>query len=120
MTSSAKGSSSRLLELDALRGLAALAVVLYHYFYRYNELYGHHGNFAVDWTYFGKLGVELFFMVSGFVIFMSLNRVNRPVDFLVSRFSRLYPTYWCALILTFTVVSIWGLPGREISTGHAI
>ena len=110
---------NRLLELDAIRGIAALAVVIYHYFYRYNEIYGHE-YLSVEWTTLGKYGVQLFFMVSGFVIYLTLNRVEKPLDFLVSRFSRLYPTFWFSAILTFSVVFIWGLPGRVVSLYDAI
>lgn len=109
----------RLLELDALRGIGAVAVVLYHYFFRYNEIYGHQ-NLAVDWAYFGKDGVQLFFLISGFVIYWTLHRVKKPMDFWVSRFSRLFPVYWVALAITFTVVSFGGLAGREVGLGDAI
>ncbi|QUJ66499.1 acyltransferase [Photobacterium sp. GJ3] len=112
-------SKQRLTELDALRGLAALAVVLYHYFYRYDALYGHPG-LAVDWAYAGRFGVHLFFIISGFVIFWTLNRVERPVDFVVSRVSRLYPVYWFAVALTYCVVSVMGLPGREVDSVAAL
>jgi peptidoglycan/LPS O-acetylase OafA/YrhL len=107
-------NNNRLLELDALRGLAALAVVFFHYFYRYDEIYGH-SELAVNWVYYGSLGVELFFIVSGFVIFWTLNRIEKPFDFIVSRFSRLYPVYWAALIITFISVLIFELPGRDVS-----
>tara|TARA_A200000159_G_C7338693_1_gene346242 strand:- start:84 stop:1073 length:990 start_codon:yes stop_codon:yes gene_type:complete len=110
---------NRLLELDAIRGVAALAVVIYHYFKRYNDIYGHE-YLLVEWASLGKYGVQLFFMVSGFVIYLTLNRVEKPADFLVSRFSRLYPTFWFSAILTFSVVFIWGLPGREVSIDQAI
>jgi len=111
--------TQRLLELDALRGLAALAVVCFHYFYRYNGIYGH-DNLAVGWSSLGSLGVELFFMVSGFVIFWTLNRAEKPLDFVVSRFSRLYPAYWGALLITFIVVLACGLPGREVALFDAL
>lgn len=109
----------RLFELDAIRGLAALAVVIFHYFYRYNEIYGH-PNLPVNWSYYGSFGVQLFFMVSGFVIFWTLKKIDHPLDFIISRFSRLYPTYWCAVILTFSIVLAFSLPGREISTQNAV
>ena len=111
-------AKQRLQELDALRGLAAFAVVLYHYFYRYDEIYGHQ-DLAVNWAHIGKFGVELFFMISGFVIFWTINRVERPLDFIVSRFSRLYPAYWGAVLMTFVLVSIWGLPGRDVTATDA-
>jgi peptidoglycan/LPS O-acetylase OafA/YrhL len=109
----------RLVELDAIRGIAASAVVLFHYFLRYDQIYGHQ-DLSVNWSYMGYFGVHLFFMLSGFVIFWTLNRVERPLDFIASRFSRLYPAYWCAIIVTFSIVYIFGLPGREISISSAL
>ncbi|WP_334313449.1 acyltransferase family protein [Psychrosphaera algicola] len=59
-------------------------------------------------------------MVSGFVIFWTLNRVNKPLDFIVSRVSRLYPAYWCAILITFLIVAFYGLTGREVSSIDAL
>lgn len=105
---------NRFVELDSIRGIAALAVIVYHYLYRYNELYLHEG-FNFDWAYWGKYGVQLFFIISGFVIYMSLVRVNSPVDFIASRFTRLFPAYWVAIFITTSFVFYFGLPGRELS-----
>jgi len=104
----------RIEELDGLRGIAAVSVVLFHYFTRYDQIYSHEhlpdGLFA-----YGNYGVHLFFIISGFVIFWSLINIKKPLDFVVSRFSRLYPVYWAAMALTFLCVSTIGLPGREAS-----
>ncbi|MFD7167066.1 acyltransferase family protein [Streptomyces violascens] len=55
---------------------------------------------------FGWLGVEVFFLVSGFVICMSV--WGRSLgDFAVSRVSRLFPAYWVAVPLTALVVKKW-------------
>jgi peptidoglycan/LPS O-acetylase OafA/YrhL len=96
-------SAPRIGELDALRGIAALAVVMCHYLNRYDEVHGHLTEplFYMGW---GARGVQLFFVISGFVIFMTLQRAQRPMDFVVSRFSRLYPGYWVAIIVTTLVV----------------
>ncbi|WP_162064153.1 heparan-alpha-glucosaminide N-acetyltransferase domain-containing protein [Vibrio taketomensis] len=51
---------NRLVELDALRGIAALSVVLYHFFYRYDEIYGHK-NLSVDWSFSGNLAFTCFY-----------------------------------------------------------
>lgn len=104
----------RLLELDGLRGIAAVMVVIYHYFIRYDEIYGHTFK-AFPVIEFGKYGVNLFFMISGFVIFWTISKTAKPSGFIWSRFSRLYPVYWAALLITFAVISLCGLPGREIS-----
>ena len=108
------GMPKRYLELDVLRGLAAVAVLLFHYTTRYQELYGHPGGMPLTFPN-GICGVYLFFIISGFVIFMTLERTKAPLDFLVSRASRLYPVYWVSVILTYAVVSLFGLPGMEVS-----
>ena len=106
--------TARLYQLDALRGIAALMVVLFHYLYHYDFKYGH--AFAVpEWVHLGKSGVYLFFIISGFVIFWTLTRSERPMDFVFSRFSRLYPPFWVAMIATFAFVSLVGPADREVS-----
>ena len=110
---------SRLFAVDALRGIAAMAVVLFHYTTKFAELYGGNGSPSVSFAY-GHYGVNLFFMVSGFVIFMTLERTRQPMDFIVSRFSRLFPSYWVAVALTFTVVAWAGLPGKEVTAWQAL
>jgi peptidoglycan/LPS O-acetylase OafA/YrhL len=122
MTNSSEASNARhprLVELDALRGLAALLVVLFHYTTHYDRSYGHSAPLWVE-VAFGKYGVQLFFAISGFVILMSLERIERARDFLLGRVARLYPAYWAGLSLTFTVVTVFGLPQREVSIEAAV
>ncbi|MGW2195751.1 acyltransferase family protein [Streptosporangium sp. NPDC001682] len=96
----------RLHEIDALRIAAAVAVAIYHYVFS-----GYAGG-AIQVGFpagseiarFGYLGVDMFFMISGFVVLLSAwNR--RPGAFLVSRIVRLYPAFWVAVTIT-TVVSV--------------
>ncbi len=96
-------SRGRLGELDALRGLAALAVVMFHFTTRYALVYGHRDPMLVSVPW-GHFGVQFFFGISGFVIFMTLERTKRPMDFVVSRVSRLYPAYWAAIAMTTAFV----------------
>lgn len=109
----------RLTEIDSLRGIAAMLVVLFHFTTRYDELFGHTSApaAALPWGY---LGVNLFFMISGFVIFMTLEKTRHSLDFVVSRFSRLYPAYWAAVILTFLVTHWLGLPGKMVGAQAAL
>ncbi|MGI5228266.1 acyltransferase family protein [Actinoallomurus sp. CA-142502] len=94
----------RLRELDVLRFVAAAVVMLHHYT----------GVPAPEWpggnarrifpglapfTRYGFLGVELFFLISGFVILLSAWG-RRPGDFMVSRFLRLFPAYWVGVVLS--------------------
>ena len=98
----------RLLELDALRGLAAFSVLCYHYTFLYSKYFPSSHTTAFHFQ-LGQYGVELFFIISGFVIYMTLEKTERPLDFVVSRFSRLYPCYWVSLILTFVALRIFPL-----------
>jgi peptidoglycan/LPS O-acetylase OafA/YrhL len=91
----------RFSELDALRGFAALAVVVFHYTGHLHEFAG------FDWFFEpGQHGVQLFFCISGFVIFWTLRRSSTLTDFVVSRFSRLYPVYWASLALWGAYVAL--------------
>jgi len=102
------GNRKRLVEVDALRGLAALAVVLIHYLDRFDELHDH-ATEPLFWVPWGARGVQVFFVISGFVIFMTLSHCRRPMDFIVSRFSRLYPAYWAGIIFTTLAVHAVGV-----------
>jgi peptidoglycan/LPS O-acetylase OafA/YrhL len=105
-------TNNRLEVLDTIRGLAALSVVIYHFSYRYYQLYPQEIRLYFSFDD-GKYGVQAFFILSGFVIFMTLNKSEKPIDFLVNRFSRLYPVFWFCVIFSFTIISYFGLEGRE-------
>lgn len=107
-----KISYQRFKELDALRGLAAISVVLFHFTYGYD---GWLGILSDEKFYFrhGNLGVHLFFIISGFVIFMTLDKTKKSASFIVSRFSRLFPAYWTAIILTVFITTILSVPFQQ-------
>lgn len=115
---SAQQQSNRLVELDALRGIAAVLVMLFHYTAKYQELYGHETPLLASLPW-GHYGVNLFFMISGFVIFMTLHRIERPLDFVVSRFSRLFPAFWAAVVITFVLVRLLDLPDKTVGASAA-
>ena len=87
---------SRLLELDCMRGVAVLLVIFFHITMNRPEA-------AYGFKY-GCMGVDLFFMISGFVIFLTIIRTKSYKDFLLSRFGRLYPAYWAAVTLTALLI----------------
>lgn len=110
--------ANRLVEIDALRGIAAVSVVLFHYTTRFGQLFGADPPPSISFPE-GHYGVNLFFIISGFVIFLTLEKTARPMDFVVSRFSRLFPAYWLAIALTFAVTHRLGLPGRLVDLDTA-
>lgn len=106
--------SARLVELDSLRGLAAVGVILFHFTTRFDQVFGHTAS-VVLYAPLGQYGVNLFFIISGFVIFMTLARTAKAMDFVVSRFSRLFPAFWAAVILSFLLTHLLGVPGKTVT-----
>ncbi|MDH6120581.1 peptidoglycan/LPS O-acetylase OafA/YrhL [Kitasatospora sp. GAS204A] len=104
-----RGGRPRLYVLDGLRLLAALAVVFWHYagYQQHPQMWGGNSTKLVpelsSWAAYGWSGVELFFLISGFVICMSA--WGRTVgEFFVSRVVRLFPAYWVCLLITSAIV----------------
>lgn len=108
---------SRIQFLDALRGVAIGMVVLFHAYYRWADLvpFGH--RFASNPLFAnGWLGVELFFMISGFVIFMTLERCRTLVEFAWRRWLRLFPAMLaCSLFIFATSSFFWERPAGQPS-----
>lgn len=97
----------RLTFLDCIRGIAAMAVMIEHtgtYVFSSKEAYFTHQTFSI-----GKFGVTLFFLASGFVIPLSLEKGGSLKRFWVHRVCRLYPLYWFSLIAA-VLLYLWGLP----------
>ena len=69
------GEIKRIEFLDGLRGLAILLVIFFHAFVRWPNIVPYGSSYS-DFIFFkyGYLGVELFFLISGFVILMSLEK----------------------------------------------
>ena len=107
-------------EIDSLRFVAAISVLLFHYAFR---------GVAADGlspmplpalatgARYGYLGVELFFMISGFVILMTASR-DDVRSFVISRITRLYPAFWCCCTVTFVATLLFGGTLYQASLGQ--
>jgi peptidoglycan/LPS O-acetylase OafA/YrhL len=62
---------------------------------------------AAPFTWFGWVGVEIFFVISGFVIANSASEAS-PTEFLLGRALRLYPAVWVCATATFLVLLLFG------------
>ena len=112
--------------LDAFRAIAILAVVCFHYLYRWTPLREAADSSGLGQGYalfrLGTLGVEFFFIISGFVIYMTLEHCRSLPQFFLRRFARLYPAYLLTMLLVFAIGDQWGPPvfhhgWRELAAG---
>lgn len=118
-------------------------MVVYHYTHRYNQIFGHADAWArwEGWRLLHPFGVPLFFLISGFVIPMTMEaafgrardrigaagslaepwvrwrRVALPAvhAFVAARIARLYPAFIVASVVIWLVVTGSRLPGRGVS-----
>jgi peptidoglycan/LPS O-acetylase OafA/YrhL len=109
--------ASRLRYIDALRAIAALLVLWNHVAETYVNLAP---AVAGTWLYditrvidLGRVGVVVFFLISGFVIPFSI-RADRPAaigSFLIKRAFRIFPAYWLSIPFgAFATYWLWGRP----------
>jgi peptidoglycan/LPS O-acetylase OafA/YrhL len=121
MTENPKVSGSRLVSVDALRGAAALAVVLFHAAHQARFLGTEQtprwlGTAVAAVIYFGYTGVYLFFVISGFCIHLRWAKAKAAgqspsIDFFAfwkRRIRRLYPPYIVAMCFYLIVLAVEG------------
>ncbi|WKK26518.1 acyltransferase [Streptomyces olivoreticuli] len=104
------GRRGRLAALDGLRLFAALMVVAYHYVAFGSGVWARPSPAVFPTAFlpasYGWLGVQLFFLISGFVICMSC--WGKSVgEFAVSRVTRLFPAYWFGVLAVALITYMW-------------
>lgn len=90
--------------IDGFRGIAVLSVMGYHYLLEWAPASGVRTG-GLAWLALGKLGVELFFIISGLVIAMTVLRVDSAREFAVRRLARLYPAFLFSATIVFVALS---------------
>jgi len=124
----ARNGSRRVRELDAIRGIAALVVVVHHVFLVFQAEMRTALN---PWIYeavnvlqgYNKEAVLLFFVLSGYSIGLSTAKTppsswQRTRDYLIRRAKRILPLYYLSFAWTFLLGCIYGLdrPSFQVST----
>jgi len=96
--------------VQVLRGVASLLVVFFHTTINSREIFGK--DFCFNFFLFGGAGVDIFFVLSGFIITYtcarSITHTDKLLPFLRRRFVRIFPTYW--IIITIFILIQLVLP----------
>ncbi len=124
--------SGKILSLQALRALSAILVVLFHNSLEIfdNKKYWASNPFPNSFS-FGHSGVEIFFVISGFIMYsIHINdesSVASAVKFLNNRFVRIFPAYWIVLtmvlvgdIIFFHSISDGSITGPVVVSSYAL
>lgn len=103
----------RIASLDGLRTIAILAVIAFHYCYRWGpplnpeSLYPYGTALAgLPGVRLGQYGVHLFFVISGFVIALTLERCRTRREFVVRRYARVAPAMLLCSAITFAAMQV--------------
>lgn len=111
----------RIYQIDFLRFVAALGILSGHYLYRgfkadnltnlsFLELGG-------NWVKYSFVFIDLFFIISGFVIALSLR--NKSLSyFFKSRVMRIFSVYWLCVFITYMVTLFFGAPRFSATFGQ--
>ncbi len=103
-------SAGKMQSIEAARAVAAVSVLLMHAanLMRVEHLSGHVGLGGI--FDFGYVGVDFFFVLSGFIItyvhFFDIGRPGRLPRYLWRRFSRIYPIYWFLLVVAMLLTGL--------------
>lgn len=94
--------NKRITIIDGFRVIAILVVLLYHYFLRYDgDKYEY--KFNTEVFNFGRFGLHFLFIISGFVIILTLKRCSGFVEFIKKRFLRLIPGMLVCSVVTYLI-----------------
>lgn len=95
-----------IIELNWVRALAAISIVLYHYTARYNDAIGHIEDYPFMCTW-GCGAVNTFFLLTGFLTICNLQQEETVKRFVYKRCIRLYPSYWACIFITSIVTCLF-------------
>ncbi|WP_313556683.1 acyltransferase family protein [Agrobacterium cavarae] len=97
--------------VDTIRAVLVFSVMLYHFTVRWKgeNLYNFDGSFSSR-LHYGSLGVDLFFIISGFFVVHTLTSAGTAFVFIKKRVLRLYPALIVAAVITLVITALIGPP----------
>jgi len=111
-------AKARVETIDVFRGVAILMVVAYHFTARLPPAALNVTGAPAPQVYFGWAGVYFFFAISGYCIYLTLERSATVSLFLARRFSRLYPAFLAAAVFLFAYGELVPVPSVPSANFH--
>jgi exopolysaccharide production protein ExoZ len=116
-------SMGKLSLIQGLRGVASLLVVLFHTSEQFKEKFNQ--NFLLNVFNFGFSGVDIFFVLSGFIIMYAhktqIGDFKKIIPFLRKRLIRIYPIYWLLVSgLLIVTTFLTGISNFNINSSNIL
>jgi exopolysaccharide production protein ExoZ len=90
------------LSVQYLRGCAALMIVFFHL-----ELQLHRLGYQGYWPHFLDAGVDIFFVISGFIMWITTTKDITTLEFYRRRILRIVPLYWLLTSVVLTILIVY-------------
>lgn len=100
------------MQIEGLRGVCIIIIAFYHFFYRYCEIYEKQPDAVWLQILGSQISVFCFLIISSF--FLLPPKTISTLTFIKKKLYRLWPSYAISILITFVILKIWELPGREI------
>lgn len=118
--------NSKVDTIQCLRGIACLLVLLFHAALTEQKFWPHSDYKLLSWAMFGFSGVNLFFVISGFIItWVTYDHIGEPSKvptFFAKRVLRIYPVFWSVYALLSLAMlfnaGIQFLPATTTAAAH--
>lgn len=107
-------TSKRSDAIDSFRGISVAGVLAYHYTQSRADDFAGVPSYSKLFDA-GSYGVHLFFVISGLVIAMTVEKSPSALDFAVKRMARLWPAFLVAATITFVAMHLFGPPLYQVS-----
>ena len=104
--------SKKNLQVEGIRGITILMIVLFHIFCRYQEIY--YDTEIVWMKYWGSFGVTVFLLISSYFLYSPPKEHFQFFRYLGKKALRLWPAYFISITIIFAVLALFFLPGRTV------
>ena len=106
--------SKKNLQVEGIRGITILMIVLFHIFCRYQQIY--YDTEIVWMKYWGSFGVTIFLLISAYFLYTPPKEHFQFQFFryLGKKALRLWPAYFISITIIFAVLALFFLPGRTV------
>lgn len=101
--------------IQILRAVFIILIIIYHYTFRFLEIYNISFPPASIAKNFGKMGVAGFAIISGFLLYKENEKITSILKYIFFKIKRIWPSYFICITFIYISLVLFGLPQREVN-----